>query len=314
MHISDFVKSQNNHGLLMACIAATAWGTYGTFSTILCSYGMREETVSIVSAFFLTILFTILSLSTGGIKNLRVPKKAIGFLIIDGICSAIYTYSAVQAYANLSMGIVATIIYSNLFVLIFASRLIFKESITKQKVISVFVALFGVLLVVNVFGEKSGNINAIGLIWAFVAMLSWAGLIITEKLVMDRGVTPDASCAYEGLFALVIIGAVSSPVAAIANVANVISATNGMAILPILGFGFISTMTAYYFYMHALNIIDATYVQICYTLDPAVSCLLGFIIFGQFLTAGQIAGIIIVLATVIWIQIVEQRRAKAENS
>ena len=111
-----------------------------------------------------------------------------------------------------------------------------------------------------------------------------------------------------------IIGAVSSPLAAVANAVDVVIATNGMAIGPILGFGLISTMTAYYFYMHALNIIDATYVQICYTLDPAVSCLLGLIIFGQILTWGQIAGIVIVLATVIWIQIAERRQAKAENS
>ena len=304
----NLMKSKNSRGLLMACIAAIAWGTYGTFSTILCNYGRHEETVSLVSALFLTILFTILSLSTGGIKSLRVPKKARFFLVIDGICSAVYTYSAVQAYAHLSMGIVATIIYSNLFVLIFASRWIFKEPITKQKVISVFIALFGVLLVVNVFGESSDNINAIGLIWAFVAMLSWVGLIITEKLVMDRGVTPDASCAYEGLFALILIGIISSPSAAIMDVVHIITITNGAALLPILGFGLISTMTAYYFYMHALNIIDATYVQICYTLDPAVSCFLGFLIFGQLLTPGQIIGIILVLATVIWIQIVERKQ------
>lgn len=310
MSFVSLIQSKNSRGLLMACVAATAWGTYGTFSTILCNYGMKEETVSIVSALFLTILFTVLSLSTGGIKNLRVPKKALLFLMIDGICSAVYTYSAVQAYARLSMGIVATIIYSNLFVLIFAGRLIFKEPITRQKIISVFIALFGVLLVINVFGKSNGNINAVGLMWAFVAMLSWVGLIISEKLVMNRGVTPDASCAYEGIFALVIIGAVSSPIAAVSNAVDVVIATNGMAVLPILGFGLISTMTAYYFYMHALNIIDTTYVQICYTLDPAVSCFLGFILFGQILTAGQIAGIIIVLATVIWLQIDERRRTK----
>ena len=314
MNISSLLRSKNSRGLLMACIAATAWGTYGTFSTILRNYGMREETFSIVSALFLTILFTVLSLSTGGIKNLRVPKKAMPFLVIDGICSAVYTYSAVQAYAHLPMGIVATIIYSNLFVLIFAGRLIFKEPITKQKVISVFIALFGVLLVVNVFGESNGNINAVGLMWAFIAMFSWVGLIISEKLVMDRGVTPDASCDYEGIFALVIIGAVSSPIAAVANAVDVVIATNGMAIWPILGFGLISTMTAYYFYMHALNIIEATYVQICYTLDPAASCLLGLIIFGQILTWGQIAGIVIVLATVIRIQIAERKQARAEDS
>ena len=49
------------------------------------------------------------------------------------------------------------------------------------------------------FGEHQWDYSQ-GLFWAFLSMLAWTGLIITEKLVMNRGVTPDASCAYEGLF------------------------------------------------------------------------------------------------------------------
>ena len=309
----NFAKSQKSIGLLMACIAATAWGTFGLFSTMMCNMGMREETVSILSAFSLFVMFTILCCVTAGIKSMRVPKNAILFLILDGICSATYNYAAVQAYANLSMGLVSTIIYSNLFVLIFASRIIFKDPISRQKVASVFLALIGVMLVVNVFGD-SENVNGIGLFWAFLSMLSWTGLIITEKLVMDRGVTPDASCAYEGIFSVVIISAITSPIAAFTNIGEVVVATNGMVLLPMLGFMFISTMTAYYFYMHALNIIDATYVQICYTLDPVVACVLGFLALGQILTFGQIIGIVIILGTVIWIQIAEQKAAKLKLS
>lgn len=308
-----FVKSKKSMGLLMACIAATAWGTFGLFSTLMCEQGMREETVSIISAFSLFIMFTVLCITTAGIKSMRVPKNAMLFLFLDGICSATYNYAAVQAYAHLSMGLVSTIIYSNLFVLIFASRLIFKDPISKQKVISVFFALIGVMLVVNVFGDND-NISGIGLFWAFLSMLSWTGLIITEKLVMDRGVTPDASCAYEGLFSVVIISAISSPIAAFGNIGEVVAATNGMVLLPLLGFMFISTMTAYYFYMHALNIIDATYVQICYTLDPVIACVLGFLALGQILTFGQIIGVAIILGTVIWIQIAEQKAAKLKLS
>lgn len=303
-------RSQKSIGLLMGCVAATAWGTFGIFSTFLSNYGLQEETISMVSSLFLFVLFTVLSLTTGGIRSMKVPRGAIVFLIFDGLCAALYNYSAVQAYANLSIGVVSTIIYCNLFVLIFICRLIFKDPITKQKVLAVAIALFGVMLVVDVF--HSGNVSGItakGLFWAFLSMLAWTGLIITEKLVMNRGVTPDASCAYEGLFSLVIIGAIGSPSALAANFAEVFISSHGMVILPLLGFGFISTMAAYYFYMHALNIIEPTYVQICYTLDPAVACILGLVVFGQTLTFGQVVGIVIILATVIWLQ-VEPKRLK----
>ena len=68
-----------------------------------------------VSSLFLFVLFTVLSLTTGGIRSMKVPRGAIVFLIFDGLCAALYNYSAVQAYANLSIGVVSTIIYCNLF-------------------------------------------------------------------------------------------------------------------------------------------------------------------------------------------------------
>ena len=78
------------------------------------------------------------------------------------------------------------------------------------------------------------------------------------------------------------------------------------------------TALGLWFYFHyggllflyaALNIIEPTYVQICYTLDPAVACILGLVVFGQTLTFGQVVGIVIIFITVIWLQ-VEPKRLK----
>ncbi len=261
-----------------------------------------------ISPLFLLIMFTIISLASGGISNMKVPREALIFLILDGCCSALYNYAAVQAYANLPIGIVSTVIYCNLFALVFICRILFKDPITKQKLASVGLALVGVMLVVNVFGSGGeGGITTKGLIWAFLAMLGWAGLMTNEKLCMERGVYPNAVSAYEGLFSLIIIGATSSPIAIIHNIADTVSSSHGKVLLPLFGFGFITTMVAYYFYMHALDRVVPTYVQICYTLDPAVSSILGFVVFGQVLAPIQIVGIVIVLATVIWMQIYENR-------
>lgn len=298
-------------GLIMGLVAAISWSTYGTFTTILGNFGMVEGAISIISPLFLVVTFFMISMATGGVKALRVPKKAWIFLLCDGLCAALYNYSAVQAYAHLPIGVVSTIIYANLFCLLFICRFIWKDPITKQKVFAVGLAVLGVMLVVDVFGASGdGGIDYIGIIWALLAMLSWAGLMTFETLCMERDTNPNAVCMYEGIFSIVIISAAISPSLFFTNISSVFAANGAIVLLPILGFGLITTVCAYYFYMHALNKILPTYVEICYALDPAFACIWGLIIFGQKLSALQFLGIAIVLGAVIFEQIYEMR---AEN-
>ena len=177
------VKSKKTTGLIMACTAALAWSTFGTFSTLLSGYGLSEGTISLISPLFLLVGFTIVAIISSGIGSMKIPRKALVFLFLDGGCSALYNYACVQAYANLPIGIVSTVIYCNLFALIFICRIVFKDPITRQKLLAVGMALIGVMMVVNVFGAGSeGSITAKGLIWAFLAMLAWARIDDQRKI------------------------------------------------------------------------------------------------------------------------------------
>lgn len=185
------VKSKKNTGLIMACTAALAWSTFGTFSTLLSGYGLSEGTISLISPLFLLVGFTIVAIISSGIGSMKIPRKALVFLFLDGGCSALYNYACVQAYANLPIGIVSTVIYCNLFALIFICRIVFKDPITRQKLLAVGMALIGVMMVVNVFGAGSeGSITAKGLIWAFLAMLAWAGLMTNENWSWTEAAIP----------------------------------------------------------------------------------------------------------------------------
>lgn len=301
-------------GLLMACIGGMAWGTYGIFSALLTRNGMESETVSMLASFSLFLLFLMLTPITEGWKGFAVPRNAIGYLILDAIFSAAFIYTSVKAYTLLSAGIVSTIIFANLFLLMIACRFIFKDPINTIKIFATIIAVFGVMLVVDVFHSNTSDINTMGLIYTFVAMLSWTMLVIFEKIVMGRGVTPDASCCYEGLAGVIFMLIYCSPVGIVQNFCEAWAA-NGIALLiPFIGFTLVSVMASYYFYMHALKKIEATYVQICYTLDPALSCILGFFLLNQILIPSQIAGIILVVGTVIVLQVVEIRADKRSQA
>ncbi len=304
--------SQKRVGFLMGISAAILWGTFGTFSILLSRFGLTEGTISLIAPFFLLAFFTILVIKND-VKAFKIPKLLVPALVFNGLSSAAYNYAAVQAYSYLPIGVVSTIIYCNLFLLIIISRLAFKIPITWQKVVAVCGAIIGIALVVNIFGS-SGNLNLIGLVWAITAMVSWAALVSLEKYLLIHDVDSNAIIAYEGLFSLVFISLFMHPPARVlADIAQAFTASNGLVLLPILGFGLLTTAACYWLYINALNRLEPAYVQITYTLDPATSCILGLVIFGQTLLFSQIIGIAIVLLVVIWLQWLE-RGAETETS
>lgn len=299
------MEKRKKIGFAMGISAAVLWGTFGTFSTFMYDYGLSEGTISLIAPLFLAVFFFIL-VAKNDVHNIRIPKALLPALALNGLSSAAYNYTAVQAYAYLPIGVVSPIIYCNLFLLIIISRIVFKTPITWQKIVAVCGSVIGIAMVVNIFGS-AGRLNLIGVAWALAAMASWASLVTFEKYLLIHEVDGNAILVYEGVFSLIFISVfIQSPGAALENIAQSFTASGGMVIWPILAFGFFTTVLCYWLYINALDRLEPAYVQISYTMDPVTSCILGLVIFGQILLPVQIIGIAVILSVVIWIQWIER--------
>jgi len=295
----------------MAVAAAIAWGTFGTFSTFLGDYGLSESTISLISPFCLLVFFSIFTIRSSW-RKLIPRKRLIPVVLFLGVVEATFSYSTVQAYAHLPFALVSTIIYCNLFLLIILSRIIFKTTITWQKMIAVVAAVVGIAMVVNVFDVNSG-LNPVGIGWAALAMLCWAALVTCEKYLLEKNMDGNAIIAWEGFLAIIFISvALQTPLAALAEITGAFSQHGAIVALPLLAFSLITTVFCYLMYINALNRLEPAFVQIAYTLDPTTSCLLGLLVFGQTLQAIQIAGIVLILVVVIGVQIMERRAEAAD--
>lgn len=287
-------------GFLLAIGSAVLWGSYGTFTTFLGRLGLTNASTAMIGPLFIFVFFTGVNLLTNGVKSYKLPLKLVPVVLLYGFFSAMDSYAAVTAYSLLPIAVGSIIIYCNLFLLILFSRLLFQTKLTKKKVLAAAVAIVGIALVVNVF-HVEGRISLLGLFWAFLAMFCWAGIVLSEKYLLNAGLKVTTVLSFHGIISLVFLFSVHPPVAFVGNLAAAFAASGWRLPLTVVCFGLFTEIFCYLTFMIALKRLEPALVQIAYTLDPVTSCLLAMIFFGQILVPVQYGGIILILAVVAWL-------------
>lgn len=299
------VLSNKGIGFVLATFSAIFWGTNGTFCTLLDNLGFDTLSIAILAPSFNLVFFSILLLATNK-TGFKVGWRIFCFLFIGGLSSAVTNISFVKSVSYFPVGIVSTLIFCNVFVIMVLSRIVFKNKITFKKIGAAITAIFGVCLVLDVFSQGF-HYNSKGLIWIAITIIAWASMMVLEKYLLEQGVDGNAILMYVALFAVLILSISISPLAVMSNIIEISAQTNGYALLVILGFGLIPQIGCYSLYMKGLKYIEPSYVQIMYSLDPVVASILGFIVFNQTMNPSNIIGIFLILGVVIFIQISEHR-------
>lgn len=294
---------------LMAAAAGVCWGTYGTFATVMSNYGVSEGAISMIAPLGYGLFFLFL-LAKDNIRKIIVAKKLIPVVLFYGIQSAILNFSLVKAYLYLPIGIVSTVVFCNLFLLMVFCRILFKDKMTWQKGVATGLAVVGIALVLNVFSlDFSWNVQ--GLVWTGVALLCWALMVTSEKYLLNCGVDGNAVMVFNGLFAVVFLCFYTAPWVVFANLGAAAAASGGLMLLPLAAFIAVTSIGTYFFYISALKRLEASIVQLGFVMDPLTASILGFAVFGQSLLPAQIIGILLIIGVVLWIQWLEVKGERA---
>lgn len=297
---------------LMAVASGVCWGTYGVFSRTLANFGIDSTTISMIVPLFYGIFFFV-CLCLDDIRKIKIPLKLIPFLLMFGFGSSIFNYATVQGYMYLPIGMVSTIIYCNLFLLMIFSRLLFKTPITWQKGIAALAAVVGISLLLNVFGAEM-TFSWAGVGWALLAMFAWAFAVTWEKYLLVKGCDGNAIMFFNGMIAVFCLSLVTPPTEVIGNLAETFASAGFAIIPPMICFAFVTSILSYYFYITGLKYLETSYVQMGFVADPLTSSILGFFIFGQSFLPIQVAGIALILFVIVWVQWLEIKKSKNETA
>jgi len=285
-------------GTLMCLASGAAFGAMAVFGKLAYGEGATVGTLLAVRFALAAILFWALLLVrrdlVGGLRSLaRRDRAAAGALGAVGYATQAGLFFA--ALDRIGASLLSLLVYTFPAIVAAAAVLLGREHLDGCRVTALALASGGLALVVA--GAGAGALDPLG-----VALgLGAAGVYATYILVSD-GLS--ARVPPLVLAALVCTGAAVTLVAGTAALGELRPAE-----LTVAGWGWlaglaaVSTVGAIGLFFAGLRRVGPTTASILATVEPLVTVLLAFLVFGEVLGAVQVAGGVLVIAAVLTLQV-----------
>lgn len=290
----------------MTIAGASFWGMTGLFVQKLYTFGFTPlEVVTVRMTLSAFLLFAVLLAIRS--YQLHIYFRDIPHFIGLGVVSiALFNWCYFTVMDEASLSIAVVLLYTSPVFVALMSRFIFKEPLTKNKLIAISLTLAGC---------------------AFVAGLLPGGAAAVEPGILILGLASGFFC---GIYS--VIGKFVSRKYSSITITAYSMLCGSLVLLPMsglhtrlylfqewevwiwaLGSVLVSTILAYILYTAGLKHIEAGKAAILSTVEPIVAILVGVLIFRDVLTGWQLLGIILVLSSVL-LAIFSKRRKFSRTS
>ena len=247
------------------------------------------------SALLITLFFL-----TGGKPTFYHHPSQCFFLAVSGIAMGASWMFLYEAYARIGVSIASLLYYCGPVIVMILSPILFRERLTRCKIIGFLSVLTGVFLINgNAFTEHG---DLIGILCGLLSALMYSFMVIFNKKAND------------------ITGLDNSPLQltiAFLTVAICTAITRGYAmkistssILPILVLGLLNTGIGCYFYFSSIGKLPVQTVAICGYLEPLSAVVFSVIFLGERMTPLQIMGAVLILGGAIFGELGERKSKK----
>ncbi|OVE97098.1 putative transporter [Companilactobacillus bobalius] len=244
----------------------------------------------LVAIIFL-ILFSILKR-----EKWSIHKRDIGLIVIIGLIGNTISIVAQETGTWLSSAQTGAVITSATpsFMVIFA-WLIFKEKITRVKIISLVMATIGVVMIVGIHLE--GNNILLGVLSLIIAALTWALMSVLIQKVNHYS-------SLQITIMSTIVAVISLTPVVFMNTASLVNIDflEPKIILSLLYLGVISTALAFVMWNRGLTLVNSSSSGLFFLLQPIVGTLLGWLFLKESVSLGFFLGTILIVGSV-WISV-----------
>ena len=277
----------------LAVIAAgVTWGVISLFVRRLSAAGLSPLQISLIRMVTSAVCFFPL-MALRDPARLRIRLRDLWMFVGTGIVSVVlfnslYFYTTVQSQASVAVVLLYT---SPAFVLLL-SALLFRERITRRKLLCLGMTVLGCALVGGVLGGScrlTGRVLLAGLGSGFF----YALYTIFARLALKRY---DSMTVTAYTFLLGALG--SLPLGKAADTASILAASP-VLLLSCLGIGLVSTVLPYVLYTWGLQRMDSGRAAILVAVEPLVGAVLGMACYGEPHDLPKLAGILLILGAIL---------------
>lgn len=276
-----------------AIISGILWGSGGIFVRTLTNMGMDPYTI-ISTRVIVAVLIIFIGLMIYDKKCFKIRIKDIWIFIVAGMIGMFginlcYNF----AIRELTLSLAAVLLsMSPIFVLVLAA-ILFKEKITKKKVLCMILALTGCAFVSGVFENASGMQWTVrGILIGLLSALFYAIYSLISKTAMKKGYHAFTITFYSLLTVLLVV----LPLTDWKITFELVETGGAKMMLYMLIHSLCTSVLPYILFTVSLGYIDAGKASILAACEPIAAMIFGVIFFSEIPTILSIGGL--VLATI----------------
>ena len=272
--------------------AGILWGTIGLYVKKLNAAGLNSmDIVAIRAAFTAAVLFLCLLIYKR--QLLAIKLRDIWCFIGTGVLSIVFfNYCYFRAMTLIPLSIAAILLYTAPAFVLLMSAVLFKEKITKRKVMVLIVTILGCALAAGITGS-TGPVSFIGIVYGIGAGIGYALYSIFGRYAINKGYGSMTISFYTFLCAAVA----SVPFADIGKI-TCIGVNDGKMVWFYIVFAIMSTVLPYILYTKGLSGMENSKASVIASIEPVTATVIGWMMFDEILDIGQVTGIVLVIGAV----------------
>jgi len=281
----------NIKGIFLAVLSAAAFGIMPIFAKLSYIYGSNPTSALLFRFLFATIiLFTYFKIS-----NINYKVTLNQFILLFCIGSIGYTTTTQTlfiSYNYLDVGLATTLHYIYPSIVCILSFFIYREKISRKKILSLILSALGVYSLV---AFENTSINVLGTILALISGVSYAINVICFSMKSIKDLDTKVVTLYVSIgatFGMVIYGMFT----------NTITLNfNTQIFLSYIGLSVVSTIFSIVLLLKAIQLIGSSSASILGTFEAIISIILGILLLNEKLTFPLIIGSILIVISAILI-------------
>jgi len=275
------------------------WGFMGFFTRHLAKYGIDSDGAIVVRCAVAAVCFGLLMLLTDPGK-FKIKIKDIWCFLGSGLLSLLFfTFCYFRAIDMMSLSSAAILLYIAPTVVMLLSAVLFREKITKLKIIALILAFAGCALVSGVAGGMT--VTGKGLLFGIGSGVGYALYTIFSRYSLERGYSSLTINFYSCLLAAVGAAVIWNP-SPVMDVIKSSTLPEGQT-LPAwtwcIMIGVFSCFIPYLLYTYGLTGLENGKASVLASVEPVVASLVGILYYHEEMTPASALGVILVLSAVL---------------
>ena len=286
-------KNSSKLGIALIILAGCFWGSMGIFVRKLTTFGFSAIQIVSIRITLAALIFSLVLLIKDR-RGFKISLKDLPLFLGLGFGSILFfTVCYFTAITMMPLSTAAILLYTSPVWIMLMSILFFHEKLDKRKLIALVLAFAGCVLVSGISGH---GMTLTGLLVGLGSGIGYGLYSILGKIAL-RKYSSYTVTTYTFIFAAAGSWIINQP----ADMISKFSSTQDLGFLIILCFltAFITAVIPFLSYTLGLESVEASKAGIIATIEPMVATLIGIIVFAEKLTIMSGAGILLILAAVV---------------